>query len=1514
MPELEQLRQSLAAAVADRERFTRGASASAVFDANDTIRTQLEQLLGREIAIEADVPLVLLPVRVEVRSTADLTALRVRIYHDGLHAEMLDEGISAAERAAGIEFWKTAWSVADTAAPWPALVAAVGARRAPWVAEALRPVNAVARPVAPPEFPPTDEPTLRTAVARTLPDRFFVRIEQDGAAPVTAHGNAIPDELPVGLITQGEIKPLMADDQDLPPIDASLRWLIDFEEAERIGMALTVALPQPGQPVRRLLVYGVRSALDRTAGATRLARLLRAHRYTDGAQFLAQGTPTNNTDSTRADWSRRTPPGPPPLDPPAAPDTASNAAVLARALGIDAATLAPLDGATDRQQTRASAFNTALWTTTWGEAIEHLTPAGRADGDKRLDSPAIDEVRDHWVVHVRGRGPLPALRLGRQPYGLLPIVVTGAAWKPLRGGFVEDRLVPFIDQQVRVWWDNASADALSVMRGPLDETLPPILGTDAVLQGLRVRTALSPEPFLGTATALTLPDLGSATNGQDVTRTLLLLSGVAEDAIGDGDVLGTKTRTLALPLVHESDREFLTALLQPVPQYLQHRSVLQVLLSHAFEADRHARDTVVDADSHGLLREAIAANTVGIDAGLVGRAFDVVSAHGRDAHLDHLDSVVHDAARQVSAAVGTLDRRVLADRNPIPAFAPATVAQQVGGARPQRDRLRGVAGMQVVGELFRRTAWSAKVRAALQEITAIDSPQERRLLLCETLDCCSHRLDAWLTAAASRRLGDLRALGGQGAFIGAYGWLEDIALSAPQDGGQVDGHGVLHAPGDGGYIHAPGITHAVTAGILRSARLSHRRGDPNDDAMDIDLSSARMRDAASVLDGMRRGQSLGALLGYRLERRLHEASRDQPEDNEPMELDRFIYVLRTLAPLRGGKLTEPGQPAQESVAASDVVDGLRLMAMPPDKVRQKLKAGPDDPRYIEPDAWNPPSPAEADAVLAAIAELEQTHDAVADLLLAESVFQLASGNPARAAAALDVLGAGEAVPPEPEVIRTPRTGLPIQHRLSIVVPEPVPPPLPGWNADAPRARAEPRLERWAQGALGEATAIAVTADARWKLADANLSALDVLYDADGDSVQASSLAARLRIRLEGFGDADLPSIAGLWELSAMLRAVMVGGRPLGVADVGRPVREHDVGRVPDADEMLARATDAVDALQTATAAGFTPLEFAQFGLRAPPGQTLPAASASERLQADAALVATAQQRLATARELLVRIEAAPNPGARVELAMQVLGAVFGGQFVSVPRLLPPPAGEQDLWADAVGAGGVTAQPGAQVRPWLQRAGALRKPTADYAETLLVREAQGRTPRLRVVQSPAGAFGRWAALPFDGDPPTVPLAAMVVEVVGAAAAGPEPSLAGALAGLVLDQWAEVVPRRLKKTNPAQPDAPPTFSDVASTAVAINANGPGARAPQAILLALSADGAAWDDQRLVDVLDEALALARMRTLTLQDIPFVGRMLPALYFRDWSLQGEPVIDWSQVATMFDASETLTHLAIGD
>lgn len=1458
-------------------------------------RDLLDRLVGSQVDLEADVPLVLLPVRVEVRSTPDQTALRVRIFPDAVHVESLAEGLTPEEAAAGTAYWQAVWVSGDPAeaVAWTALTDAVGRRRVAWVAEVLRPTNIADRPTGEPVFPTPAERVDGPSVVRTLPDRFFVRVEQAGAQPLTVAGQVIPAEVPVGLTALDQLEPVVLDEDDLPPLDVTLRWLVDYDEAVALGLGVTVTLPIPGQDVDRIVVYGVRASLDATESAAALEAVFREHLYGDGAQFVPQGTPTNNTDTARTAWSRRILPGPPglaPVPPPVPAD--ANAAVTAAALGVDPAALARLAHADEAEQGRARAFAEALWETTWADALEVITEPGRNDPDHRLDLPILDAIHDHWVDHVRGRGPIPALRLGRQPYGLLPVLVTAAGvYEPRVGDRTETQIVPYLDG-LRETWIEAATAVPTIMNGPLDTVIPAIFGTDAVLRGLRVRTNLSTAMM-----SMIINHQGPVDHitGQQTEGALVkLLYAVGSEHLEGDRLTGKYTRTLALPLVDPSDPAFVENLLEPA-YVAKPVSVLQVLLAHADAVSRHSIDRVADprVRAEGLV-VAVQETSVEFDRDVVLAGLSAVEAEAWD------DPVLLDATAQIDRGVDgvRLDRGRLADRNPFTALAAPTLAQQLAGDEPSLATLTQPEGIRLVGELFRAGRRRGLFRDALRVIAAITADEERRLLLAETLDCCSHRLDAWLTSVATRRLADLRATTPSGCHLGAYGVLNRVRLRAATPAGTVDGRAVVHDPGDGGYLHAPGLNHAATAGVLRSGRLTHRRGDPATEALDIDLSSDRVRDALDLLDGMRHGQSLGALLGYRLERRLHERS------GVGLELDRFIYVLRTLAPLRTGKLTEPGTPVEESLAASDVVDGLRLMEVPVAAVVAKLTAGPDDQRYVE--QWVSPQPGEADAVLAAIAELERTHDAVADLLLAESVHQLVCGNPARAAAALDVLGAGEATPPEPEVVLQPRAGVALRHRLAALIPAAAA-GTAGW-AGGPRAEAEPRLERWAQRVLGPADALALAdGDAR-TLADAGLGALDVVYDADSDTAGTSTLATRVRAALPGLPD-TLGPLAATWELAGLLRGLLATARPLDAADTGRRADVENPGqRTLDAAELVGRAAAALAALSAALGAGGDPSLLIAFGIRAP-HPAGPALTPEEQAFTAEALRQEAKRRVAVARPLLTRAQdPQTSPKSAVGLAGKVLSTVFGTGFVAVPLLGPAAA---DVLAEASGPGGVTARPGADIRPWLARASALRPATSAYAELLLVREAHSAVGvPLRVVQTPPGGYPTWIGLPFpDAVPPTGPIDGLVAEVVG----GPGANLSGPVAGLVFDEWTESVPRRLARTDPAQPAEPPTYVDVATTGIAVHANGPGARPAQAILLAITADGENWTGQRLVDVLDEAFALARLRGVTLPMIPYAGALLPALYFQDRSLQGEPYVEWRLLASeVFDAGHALPYLAV--
>ena len=57
----------------------------------------------------ADVPLLLLPVRIETRFNAAGNALRIRIYPDEIHVDRLDRGLSDSEVAARQIYWMQLW-------------------------------------------------------------------------------------------------------------------------------------------------------------------------------------------------------------------------------------------------------------------------------------------------------------------------------------------------------------------------------------------------------------------------------------------------------------------------------------------------------------------------------------------------------------------------------------------------------------------------------------------------------------------------------------------------------------------------------------------------------------------------------------------------------------------------------------------------------------------------------------------------------------------------------------------------------------------------------------------------------------------------------------------------------------------------------------------------------------------------------------------------------------------------------------------------------------------------------------------------------------------------------------------------------------------------------------------------------------------------------------------------------------------------------------------------------------
>ena len=416
------------------------------------------------LLLNGDRPLVLFPVRLETRFFGQ--ELRIRVFPDKIHVDTHEPELTADEVEWGKHFHTLLWNATTEEArkdAWQQLADRYGAARASWVVRQLTPTNPAERPTRPPKFPSPpvrpaaqkDETWTRAPRTGVLPDQWIATAFVQGIGPVTAAGNVIPDVLPVGPNPQATPVP---NDETLA-IDDAMKWMVDFGEAERLGMALRLSLPPTAGPPRitLLLVFGVKRSLDSAASAARLKELLEAHKYTDGLSLVTQGTPTNNTEDAASGFTTDDPGHERSFrlilgDPQFQTGDGSNGDELSKALGLPPELLARTGNADAREQQEARDMNRALWPSTWGYYLEQMMGLGDFNGQQPGAFPEaeidanLEYARQHFLDHVRAGGPLPTLRAGKQPYGVLPVTALD-----LWGAVPEDgKLAPRDDAAVRV--------------------------------------------------------------------------------------------------------------------------------------------------------------------------------------------------------------------------------------------------------------------------------------------------------------------------------------------------------------------------------------------------------------------------------------------------------------------------------------------------------------------------------------------------------------------------------------------------------------------------------------------------------------------------------------------------------------------------------------------------------------------------------------------------------------------------------------------------------------------------------------------------------------------------------------------------------------------------------------------------------------------------------------------------------------------------------------------------------
>jgi hypothetical protein len=1451
--------------------------------------------------LEPTHPIAMLPVRIETRFRRRTGGwdLLVRVYPDQIHTDGHEPRLTDIEAEHGARYWSAGADLEPAA--WAELVRTYGPERAAWIRR-----STAAGATDPGR---TTTPYTRAPRTNLLPDRFWCVAYQGGTEVARTSGAPVRDPLAVGPDPTAALGP--------GGLDGGSAWLADFALAEQSGMALTLDLGSHGSGgVDVLLVYGVKASVTPADAATRLARVLDAHHYDDGLGFLRAGVATNNSsghaDAARSGWSTRDAAGADvshqiECEPSAVLPADSSPAALARALATDGRRLAValgvapehlahVEGAGDTTELDARAMIVGLWPGVAGYGLRQFLSAS-------VPEPLTTALRAHAVGWVRPRGPLPTLRVGRQPYGVLP--ATSLA-----------RFVPTADDDgsiaamrsamrklVAVWLDaarsvprmgvgdpaQAIAEILGLspvslgyrMRREADDQLLSVLGALAKVderetemlrtlhQGL-LTTATKAIGRLSPADRLTglvaFDEAPRLTRALVQTEPLSTSGGLVDNYIrflrtgGAGDILDAPDRAGG-PLL------YLLLRASVLSQYLDDGSKLADLPMTRDELlDRFVAVDLPGRGPDGLLRDLLPKPPAGpIDQlgpkHAIGEVIrTVIERVGEEPVLqydqpfgDGPTVLTRDGERAWPPPGATPGGAGASHPSPPPGAPGVTrtpargdAGGGAGGTTERRFLIAGessAAAARVVFDALPARAQAVDLgvvdlAAALAHLETLPSAVLDRLLR-ETLDLGGHRLDAWVTSLATQRLAEMRSSRDSGVHLGAFAFVHDLRPATPS--------------GSGGFVHAPSVAHAVTAGVLRSGHLA--RGGT--DELAIDLTSARVRVAHEILEGVRNGQRSGAILGALFERALTRRSGQAA-----------IGPARTAAPLAGsiGAGAIPGACDGEALLRA-VEDGSITAATIADG-----SGAPANER-----------PALRTAVAAALDELADASDAVADLLMAESVHQLVARNLPRATAAMAATSGGRP-PDEFDVDRIAPPGVGMSQKVAVLHRGSVPPVV----TETVRALLDPFVDAWVATLLGPpaSATLTVTFDDGSRrsvsLADTALAPLDVIAlsapATTGTVPQLVRILGDLAATAAGrrtIVSIDASSVERFARTARAVARVVGGARALDPSDVSgdvrvdvAAVRDRVLGALGYAERLLIdaeRLSTTRDPDVAAVREGLDAL------LRAGVIQAVPVVPPG----ADRETALLHEQQQSAAAELRRRRDAAvaalPPGGATdvdaVTAYRAAATALVGEQAVLTLPLRATPLDAALDQPPAVG-GGSVAERQAAARDLLRDAAAVR-PIVAHVERMR-QTIQGRgdpAPAVDLLQFAPDqpATEPWAGL---GDPrraaTTQPaIAGGRTSVLTVDAALPADATASTM-GLVLDEWSETVP-----------------APVLTTALAVHANRPSNEAPQAIVLAVPPDTeAGWDQGVLEAVLLEAFDLARLRAVDLPALPTLGQLVPMLH----------------------------------
>jgi hypothetical protein len=915
-----------------------------------------------------------------------------------------------------------------------------------------------------------------------LPERLALIRYKNNEAMQPIFGNPIPSPLP----TSPDPSPDATEQFKQTPtgdleFEESIRWVADFDRAVEIGMGFRVDLAADElNGFQRLFVLGVRLGADEAEGKKQLADLFDHHYFSKkGLSILPQGTPTNNTGTSDSGFSNK--------------DHAdesfeqyfkqvaafehnsnwtlkSDGQWLAEWLGLDEKVFTKVLNSGGHDQSDARNMNTALWPATMGYVLESLMQF-------TFKPETLELARNFFNSYVSGRGPIPAIRIGNQPYGILPTTAfRRVQWMHAeqRGGIflnANNKALQFLNDLYQLllriedyWNKNFIGLVAHIAQKETNayKTLLEILSLHPTSVEFHRRYL---ESLIEMSNSVSIVKPAYHLHSDVVTNAMKLL----KDTLGyPSDVIPQIAALLALHWEY------------PVNHLVDDVPISETLGIGEYTADKKNYLTA-------LTREARKSeNALRIGEGLTKRP---------DAELYRLLKYALEQGYHTSAVDAVATKNIFAETKlaSMRLEQPFTHQQFKGEVAESRysllyQTIPEISPTRTVSEFIRDSmlepvipAFSVYLSSQLMALDQLENASTARLerAFIEHLDCCSYRLDAWKTGIITNELNYMRGNfpgmdDGQvrtGIYLGAFGWLENVRpdknkiVTVKEIPGELledfnPGHNkvFLSDASNEGYIHAPSLNQGITAAVLRNGYVSHGKSDGNN-VLAVNLSSERIRLALSVIEGIQGGQSLAALLGYHFERSLHDR-----KDLTAKSIDSYIYPLRKQFPLVADKLkdtkvknnsdpsVDPETVPITAIEARNVVHGVNLA----NHVKNQTGSNKNYPFSL--DLINADA-AIGKAITEAVNEIIDIADAIADLGIAESVHHVVMGNYDRAAGVLETYSKGN-YPQEPDVIRTPRSGATLTHRVAI--------PFTYVSTAAgtgPRPQSEPSVNQWLSNIL-----------------------------------------------------------------------------------------------------------------------------------------------------------------------------------------------------------------------------------------------------------------------------------------------------------------------------------------------------------------------------------------------------------------------------------------------------------------